>query len=684
MKTMLAIGITFSFVSTLSVADTRKPFTVDDMWSMQRIGAPVASPDGKWVVYNLSVTDMEANKSRTDLYLQSLVASTPALQLTTHDSSEASPQWSSDGKYVYFLSARTGSRQLWRIAIAGGEAQQVSTYPLGIDTYKLSPTMQHALVSFEVMPGCDTLKCTADKNTELEKRKVTGQFYDKLYVRHWDTWKTPHMSRLYVDNLKDGVTQNTPTLVSNIDADVPSKPFGGEEEYNFSADGKQIYFNARVRGVSEPWSTNQDIYVTDIKGASLKNLTLGMDGYDITPVPSPDGKKLAWSSMARAGFEADKSRIMVRDLSSGETTEISANIDRAFASLTWSQDSKSVFATANNIGQHSLYKIEVKSKTAHTIVEKGFVGAYSLAGKDIVYAYDTLKLPAELYRVNAGGGKPQAITSVNKTILDRVQFGDYEQFNFKGWNDETVYGYVVKPANFDATKKYPVAFLVHGGPQGSFGDHFHYRWNPEVYAGAGYVAIMIDFHGSTGYGQKFTDSISGDWGGKPLEDLKKGFAAAADKYRFIDKDRACALGASYGGYMMNWIAGQWNDGFKCIVNHAGIFDTRSMYYTTEELFFVEWENGGPAYNNVEAYERHNPINHVKNWRTPMLVTHGLKDYRVPYGQGLSAFTALQRMGIPSQLLVYPDENHWLLKPQNNRDWHQHVLRWLDQWTAEKK
>lgn len=678
-------NLSLSLAATLlcTGAFAAEPFTVDHMWSMQRLGAPSASPDGRLVAFTVSKTDMAANKSLTDLWLQDTAGKTAARRLTTHDASESSPQWSADGKHLYFLSSRSGSNQLWRIAIDGGEATQVSDYPISITSYQLSPLGTQVLLSFEVFADCDTLQCTAEREKKQGESKVSGKLYSKLFVRHWDTWKDGHISRLYLDKMDNGRTANTVQAISTLDADVPSKPFGGNDEYRFAPNGDAIYFNARIKGVSEPWSTNHDIYRFSLGSGELQNLTPDLPGTDITPTVSPDGKKLAWLSMERAGFEADKLRVMVRDLKSGDTVDVSSTIDRSFGSLHWSADSKMLFATANDSGQHSLFAVNVGNKKWTRLVDKGYVGGYALANNEIIYSYDTLKSPVELFRVKQSGGKAQQLTRFNQPLLDDIKMGDYEQFSFKGWNNETVYGYIVKPANFEQGKEYPVAFLVHGGPQGSFGDHFHYRWNPQVYAGAGYVAIMIDFHGSTGYGQAFTDSISGDWGGKPLEDLKKGLAFAAEKYPFVDENRACALGASYGGYMMNWIASQWADGFRCIVNHAGIFDTRSMYYTTEELWFVEWENRGPQFNAPAEYEKHNPMNHVKDWRTPMLVTHGLKDYRVPYSQGLAAFTALQRQGIPSQLLVYPDENHWLLKPQNNRDWHQHVLKWLDHWTAKR-
>lgn len=659
-------------------AEGKSAFSVEHMLSLHRVGAPVASPDGKYVVFSVSTPDVAANKSKTDLWLKSVTGNDAPRRLTSHDAADSSPQWSADGKQVYFLSSRSGSSQLWRIALAGGEAEQVSNYPLDINAYKLAPNDASVLVSFEVFADCDTLACTAER--EKQSKQGSGQKHERLFVRHWDTWKDGHIAQLFIDTLNANKTANTPTLLSKLDADVPSKPFGGDEEFGFSPDGKTVYFQARVKGISESWSTNHDIYEVAATGGELKNLTPTNMAVDTQPSVSPDGRYLAWLAMARPGFEADKLSVMLRDRKTGAVRNLSEGFDRSLGSLKWSADSKTLYGTGDDTGQHTLFSVNVGNGKWTRLVSKGFVGGFDLAGKDIVYAYDNLKLPAELFKISASGGKANQLTAFNADKLAKVQFGDYEQFSFKGAKDETVYGYLIKPADYQPGKKYPIAFLVHGGPQGSFGDHFHYRWNPQVYAGQGYAAIMIDFHGSTGYGQAFTDSISGDWGGAPLEDLQKGLAHALGQYDFLDGNRACALGASYGGYMMNWIAGQWSDGFRCIVNHAGIFDTRAMAYTTEELWFTEWENGGPQYAKPEAYEKHNPIHHVNNWKTPMLVIHGLKDFRVPYGQGIAAFTALQRRGVPSELLVFPDENHWILKPQNSVQWHNTVFDWMQRWT----
>ncbi|NQD37515.1 S9 family peptidase [Permianibacter sp. IMCC34836] len=654
------------------------PFSVDDLLSFHRVGAPVVSPDGKTIVFSVSTPDVAANKSRTDLWLRSVAGNEPARRLTTHEAGDSSPQWSSDGRSVYFLSSRSGSSQLWRIAINGGEAEQVSSYPLDINAYKLAPDNKNVLLSFEVFADCATLACTAERDGKT--KQGSGEMHERLFVRHWDTWDNGHLNSLFIDGLNGNKVANAPLLLSKLDADVPSKPYGGDEEFNFSPDGKTVYFQARVKGVSESWSTNHDIYEVAATGGELKNVTPKNLATDSVPTVSPDGRYLAWLAMARPGFEADKLSVMLRDRKSGDVRDLSAGFDRSLGSLKWSADSKTLYGTGDDNGQHSLFAVNVGSGKWSRVVSKGTVGDFDFAGSDIVYSYDDLKHPAELFKVAAGGGKASQLTTFNTEKLRNISFGDYEQFSFKGANNDTVFGYALKPANYEQGKKYPIAFLVHGGPQGSFGDHFHYRWNAEAFAGQGYAVIMIDFHGSTGYGQAFTDAISLDWGGKPFEDLQKGFDAAVGKYDYMDANRACALGGSYGGYMMNWIAGNWSDRFRCIINHAGIFDTRSMYYTTEELWFTEWENGGPHFSNPEAYEKHNPIHQVNNWKTPMLVIHGLKDFRVPYSQGLSTFTALQRRGVPSELLVFPDENHWILKPQNSKQWHGAVFDWMKRWT----
>jgi dipeptidyl aminopeptidase/acylaminoacyl peptidase len=409
-------------------------------------------------------------------------------------------------------------------------------------------------------------------------------------------------------------------------------------------------------------------------------LTADNPAWDAQPAFSPDGAQLAYAAMDRPGFEADRFHLVLLNLKSGAKRPLTQNWDRSIVGFSWARDGKSLFATTDHLGQRPLWAIDAKSGRASAITGSGEVEGFGVGTQQVFYALSSLGGPADLYSVGFAGGKPAQLTHVNQAALAQRKFGEYEQFSFAGWNGENVFGYVVKPPDFKRDQKYPVAFLVHGGPQGSFANSWNWRWNAQAFAGAGYGVVMIDFHGSTGYGQAFTDSISGDWGGKPFEDLKLGLAAALAQHPWLDGEHVCALGASYGGYMMNWIAGQWPDRFKCIVSHDGIFDNRTMYYSTEELWFPEWENGGPEYRNPSAYAKHNPVDYVTKWKTPTLVIHGQQDYRVPDSQGLAVFTALQRQGIPSELLYFPTENHWVLKPADSIQWYDTVLAWLNRWT----
>jgi dipeptidyl aminopeptidase/acylaminoacyl peptidase len=472
-------------------------------------------------------------------------------------------------------------------------------------------------------------------------------------------------------------------VIFGIDADTPSRPFGGPEEITFTPDGKAVVLTTRDVGREEPWSTDFDLYLAPVDGSKPpKCLTEKNTAWDTNPVFSPDGKTLAYLAMARPGYEADRLRIILRAWPNGKERVLTENWDRSPSSLCFSPDGKKIYATAADTGQDSLFAIDVKTGSVQTVVKEGAIGSPSAAGDRIIYSLNNLSSPAELYSVSPDGSDIRKITSINAEKIAAARVGEYEQFSFRGWNDETVYCYIVKPADFKQGKKYPLVVLIHGGPQGSFGNTFHYRWNPQAYAGAGYAAVMVDFHGSTGYGQAFCDSIRGDWGGKPLEDLQKGLAAALDRYRWMDGEKVGALGASFGGYMINWIAGNWPDRFRCLVNHDGNLDERMAYFDTEELWFPEWDHEGAPWDNPEGYEKQNPLNFVKNWKTPMLVIHGGQDYRVAETQGIATFNALQRRGIPSKLLYFPDENHWVLKPANSILWHETVIAWLDQWLKE--
>jgi dipeptidyl aminopeptidase/acylaminoacyl peptidase len=663
------------------LAGAAEPFTARDLVALERVSDPRLAPDGRTVAYQLRQTDHDANKGVNSIWLLDLSQKDAVPRRAASDSN--TPRWSMDGR-LYFLSARSGSQQVWRLDARGAEAEQVTRLALDVGAFRLSPDGRKVAVALEVFADCKDLACTAKRLEAKEKSRAKGVTYDGLFVRHWDTWKNGTRSQLFLVDLAAPAAE--PKLLTRgidgapFDGDVPTKPFGGDEEFSFSPDGRSVFFTARIAGKTEAWSTNTDIWRVAANGSGKpQNLSAPNPGYDVSPIVSPDGKTLAWRSMKRAGFEADRNRIMVRDLAGGAAREVAADWDRSPGAMAWSADGRMLYATADDLGQTPLFAIEVASGAVKKLVERGTVNAFDAGVQTVVYALDTLRSPAQLYGIAAAGGPPTQLTRHNEPLLAQRALGEAEQFTFAGWNGDTVYAHVMKPANFKAGKKYPVAFIVHGGPQGSMGNHWHYRWNPQTYAGAGYAVVFVDFHGSTGYGQAFTDAISRHWGDRPLEDLQKGWAHALATYQYLDGSRACALGASYGGYMVNWIAGNWPGAFKCLVSHDGIFDNRAMVYETEELWFKEWEMGGTPFDHPENYERHNPVNHVAKWRTPMLVVHGGLDYRIPYTQGLAAFTALQRRGIASRLLYFPNENHWVLKPANSLQWHQSVEDWLKRW-----
>ncbi|MEE8523026.1 MAG: S9 family peptidase, partial [Thermoanaerobaculia bacterium] len=596
-------------IAAVVTAETR-PFTAEDLVAMERIADPQPSPDGRWVAYVLRSTDLEANGAQRDLWLVDTGGGDPPRRLTTDPAADVEPRWSSDGRGIYFLSTRSGSVQVWYLPIDGGEARQVTRLPLDVANLVVSADGEHLAFTMEVFADCDDLVCTTGRLQEQEQGAATGRLYERLFVRHWDTWKDGRRSHLFV--LKIGADASREAgppvdVTAGFDADVPSKPFGDSSEIAFAPGGEGLVFTARDAGAEEPWSTDFDLWFAPIDGSAPPRVLTDNPAWDTHPTFSPDGRTLAYFAMQRAGFEADRLRIVLRSWQAGGDREagpraagplgpprvLAEDWDRSAGSLSFAADGKTVLVTAGDTGNVPLFAIDVGSGAVRKLVAEGHVRSPSVAGDRLVFGLDHLRSPVQLFSTDLDGGDRRQLTRANEALLAEVRMGDYEQFSFAGWNDETVYGYVVRPADLDPEVKAPVAFLIHGGPQGSFDNDFHYRWNPQVYAGAGYAVVMIDFHGSTGYGQAFTDSIRDDWGGKPLEDLQKGLASALERYPWLDGDRVCALGASYGGYMVNWIAGNWPNRFRCLVNHDGLFDLRSMYYSTEELWFPEWELGGP-------------------------------------------------------------------------------------------
>ena len=682
-RALLPLALALSLPMTAQAA---RGFEARDLATLDRVSAPTLSPNGRALVFAKRVVDFDANKSSTSLWIEDLFArdSAPPKRLTPEGWNVNSPSFSSDGSTVYFLSAKSGSMQLYSIPAGGGEPVRLTDFASDIGSYKLSPDGSRVAFSTEAFAECGSdLACSPQRMEEGKKQKNSGVVFDRMFIRHWDAWNDGRLNRVFVAGLGDGKAMSkSATLVgADVVGDVPSRPFGDQSEYEWSPDGKQLVLSARKADRQEPWSTNFDLYLVNADGSgAAKNLTAANPAWDTTPVFSADGNTLYYRAMQRPGFEADRFGLMAMDLASGKVREIAPRWDASANGITLSADGKSIYTTAQELGQDPLFSVAVDNgEVTNVSGPQGTVSSFALSGPTLAFTRATLKSGDQVFVTSPDGSAPQrAITPSAEEMLSGVKFGDYEQFKFIGWNNETVHGYVVKPWNYEEGKKYPVAFLIHGGPQGSFGNGWSYRWNPQTYAGQGYAVVMIDFHGSTGYGQKFTDAISEHWGDRPLEDLQKGWAAAQQKYPFLDGNKACALGASYGGFMVNWIAGNWNEPWKCLVNHDGVFDQRAMGYATEELWFTEWENGGTAYDKPANYEKFNPVNHVAKWKKPMLVIHGQQDFRIPVEQGIAAFTALQRQGIESKFLYFPDENHWVLKPQNSVQWHDTVNGWLKQ------
>ncbi|MCC4252082.1 MAG: S9 family peptidase [Pseudomonadota bacterium] len=677
MKYLLLAGI--GAMALACAPAQARPFTPADMVGLNRIGAPAVSPDGKWLAYQLRSTDLAANRGRTDLYLLAIDGPdrTPRKIASLADKNEGSPVFSPDGSALYFQSDASGDDQLWRVALSGGDPVQISRAPGGISGFLLSPDGAKVALWTDRPVGAKTLD---DQKPDAPADTGSGRVYDQLFVRHWDKWADGQRSQIFVMPVAGGPAVS---VMGDLVGDAPSKPFGGAEEIAWSRDGRTLFFALREAGRIEPLSTNLDIFSAPADAsAAPTNLTDANDATDTMPAVSPDGKWLAYAAMKRPGYESDRLVLTLRNIATGETRALTEDWDRSVGSIAWASDGASLLVTANDVLDNPVFRVDMASGKVTRLTDRGHAGSVvPLPRGGFVYAMDSIQSPADFWKMPARG-KPVRLTRVNADLLAGVDDVLVERYSFKGANGDTVWGQIVKPKR--ATGKLPVAFLVHGGPQGSFNDSWSYRWNPKAFAAHGYAAVIVDFHGSTGYGQAFTDSINKDWGGKPLEDLKLGLAAAAARDGQVDAGNACALGASYGGYMMNWIAGQWPDGFKCLVQHDGVFDARAMAYETEELWFDEWEHGGPYYEHPQEFEKWNPVNHVGAWKTPMMVVTGEKDFRIPYTQGLAAFTALQRRDIPSKLLVFPDENHWVLKPRNSLQWYGEALAWLDRWTGAGK
>jgi dipeptidyl aminopeptidase/acylaminoacyl peptidase len=655
-----------------AVAQQQRPMTAQDLWSMGRVGAPAVSPDGRSVVYTVTHYDLEADRGRTHLWLVPVAGGEPR-QLTHGDASASSPAWSPDGRSIAFVTARGDEgRQIWLMPAAGGEARQLTRVEGGASGPVWSPDGSLLAFTSRVWVEGDE---GGERLRRLAESRSSALVYDELMYRHWDTWMDGRRSHVFgVDPATGEARDLTPGPY-----DTPPIGLGGFHDYDLSPDGTELAFVRNV-DVQTAVGTGNNVWLVPTGGGEPTRLSTG-DGNDVSPRYSPDGRWIAWLSQARPGFEADRAVLMLHDRRSGAQRPLTGAFDGSVSSFRWSPDSRTLFFNAQHEVNVRIYRVALRDGTVRPVSGGAFDGAFDLVGNgsQLVVARQHAHRPTELVVVDDRGRERRRLTRVNDALVSQLALQPLETFWHAGADGARVQSFMVKPPDFDPSRKYPVVFLVHGGPQGAWSDNFHYRWNYNMFASPGYVVIAPNPRGSTGFGQQFTDEISRDWGGRVYTDLIMALDHALAEYPFLDGDRVAAAGASYGGYMMNWFQARAGDRFRTLINHAGVFDLRSMYGATEELWFPEWEFGGPPWEAPEDYQRWNPALEVERWRTPMLIIHGQLDYRVPVEQGLGAFTALRRQDVPARLLYFPDEGHWILRPANALVWWETVYEWLGEW-----
>lgn len=661
------------FVLVIAVAaHAQRPMKFEDLAAMQRIGVPKVSPDGKWIAYDVSTIDLDANLRRSAIWLLPADGSAAARKLTDGAKQDESPSWSPDGKTLAYVSNRDGaSKQVYLLNIVSGKSTKLTSLANGAAAVKWLPDGSGIVLTTDVYPECGVdPKCTEQKDTAASKAPSKARVIDSLLFRHWNTWQAPTRTHIVHVPLSGAARDLTPGAF-----DAPPFSIGGGEEFDVSPDGKELVYARNVEANPER-STNSDLYVVPLAGGDATRIT-SRTGADTSPAYSPDGRWIAYRSQSRNGYESDLWELWLYDRQTKQSKRIAETFPDWIQEFIWSRDSKSLFAVAPLKGKNAIYGISVDGRSA-LIHNGGSAGSVTPGpdGRAIYFSMSTLRRPADIYALTPGG-QPRQLTHHNDALLGQLAMASVEDTWWEGADGAQIQGHLIKPPNFDPSKKYPAIVLIHGGPQGAWSDAWSYRWNPQPFAARGYVILMPNPRGSSGFGQQFVEQISRDWAGRVYTDIMNGIDKLA-ALPYVDGNRLGAAGGSYGGYMVNWILGH-SDRFKALVSHAGVYNLESMAGVTEELWFTEWEFGGPPWEGSEDYAKWSPHRFAKNFNTPTLVTHGELDFRVPIGEGLQLFTTLQRRGVPSRLLYFPDEGHWVLKPQNSKLWFQTVGDWFDRW-----
>jgi len=644
----------------------------DQLAMLERVADPRLSPDGRRVLYTVRTTDWNGNKGVSAAWVVEADGSTR--RLAASDGGVSSARWSPDGQAIYFLSPRGGSSQVWRMDRDGQAAVQVTTLPVDVTAFRLTPDGRSLVVALPVFVDCPDLACTAGRLKAQAAAVSTVRTYDRLPLRPWDSWNDGRRSHLFALPLNaSGLAAGEPRdLMTGVDGDTPARPLGDDSEFVISPDGRRVVFSTQMQGRTEAFTNDLDLYSASMEGGPAVNLTDGNPAPDTNAVFSPNGRQLAWLAGRRENVFGDQAVVMVGNADGSGARALTPDWDRGPGALRWRSDGRALYAVAAENGQQKLFEIDARTGAVRAVTDEGTVSAFDETGGRLVLSHEGFGGPAQI--VDASGEAPRVLTRHNAEALAGTDLPEGESFTFAGWNGEAVQGWVFKPAGYVEGRRYPAVYLIHGGPKSPWTDGWSYRWNPQIYTGAGYAVVMVNFHGSPGFGQEFTDAINDHWGDRPLEDLQKGWAAALQANAFIDGDRACALGASYGGYMVNLIAGKWNGPWRCLVNHAGVFDVGQLMNAMDIGTFIA-EFGGPSWERADLYRAFSPNTWVGDWSKPMLVLHGSRDFRVPVEQGLGTFSALQRRGIESRFVHVPDENHWVLKPRNWVDWQQEILDW---------